>query len=110
MGFSWFLTLFVLCFPRLYDWVPPSGWRASFLRLLAFFSLLLKLRLTPFSSFVVQGGWDPVRNGSSRSGTLITSQSSVMADLVTLLGCPVSEFGELLQPFLTSSPLVGHVY
>ena len=44
----------------------------------------IKLRLTLFYFFVVQGGWDLVRNGCPRSGTLVTSQSSVMADPLIL--------------------------
>ena len=76
--------------------------------LIAFFFLLIKLRLTLFSFFVVPGGWDLVRNGSPRSGTLVTSQSSVMADPLHLFGYPRFWVWSL-QPFLTSTPLIGQV-
>ena len=45
----------------------------------------------------------------SGSGTLVISQSCVMADPPNHLGCPVSKLGELLQLFLTSPPLDDHV-
>ena len=64
----------------------------------------------PFISYcVVQGGRD-LKNVSPRNWALATSQSSVMADPLYHFGCPVSEFGELLQLFLISSPLVDRIF
>ena len=56
------------------------------------FAFLTRIRFTLFSVFLVQGGWDLVMNGIPRSGTLITSKCSVMADLLYLF---------LVDPFLS---------
>ena len=59
------------------------------------------------SLVVVQGGWGFVRNGSPRSGAL---PIQCVGGQPVLVDCPGFEVGELLQPFMSSLPLVVHVF